>query len=65
MRRSISSRYAVPNPSTGEKRILTSRVLVGRSCLGNWNMTICLLNYDSTSNQSYMHAVYSTWHVLP
>ncbi|CAF3512537.1 unnamed protein product, partial [Rotaria sp. Silwood2] len=63
--RQVSDRYAVPNPSTGEKRILMCRVLVGRSCEGNSTMRICPSNYDSTTGASNTYVVYSNRHVLP
>ena len=50
--REISDRYAVPNPSTREKRILMCRVLIGRSCTGNPMMTTCPPHYDSTTDES-------------
>lgn len=58
-------RYALPHPSTGEKRILMCRVLVGRSCLGNVSITSCPANFDSTSNRSDVYVIYSNRHVLP
>jgi hypothetical protein len=64
-RRSISDKYALPNPSTGEKRILMCRVLVGRSCRGDASVTTCPSNYDSTTDESNIHVVYSNRHVLP
>ncbi|CAM4896983.1 unnamed protein product [Rotaria socialis] len=63
--RLMSDRYAAANPTTGEKRILMCRVLVGRSCRGDSSMTACPLTYDSTSNDSDIHVVYSNRHVLP
>lgn len=64
-RRSLSDRYATPQRLTGEKRILMCRVLVGRSCLGSFTTDTCPSNYDSTSNHSDIHVVYSNRHVLP
>lgn len=64
-RRSTSDLYALPHPSTGEKRILMCRVLVGRSCLGNATTITCPSNFDSTSSRSGIHVVYSNRHVLP
>jgi hypothetical protein len=64
-RRSVSDRYASPNLSTGEKRILMCRVLVGRSCTGNSSTRECPANYDSTTGASNIHVVYSNRHVLP
>ncbi|CAF3455280.1 unnamed protein product [Rotaria sp. Silwood2] len=63
--RQVSDRYAVPNPSTGEKRILMCRVLVGRSCEGNSTMRTCPSNYDSTTGGSNIYVVYSNRHILP
>ncbi|CAF1494270.1 unnamed protein product [Rotaria magnacalcarata] len=64
-RRLESDRFAVANQTTGEKRILMCRVLVGRSCRGDSSMRTCPVNYDSTSNGSNIHVVYSNRHVLP
>ncbi|CAF2455598.1 unnamed protein product [Rotaria sp. Silwood2] len=64
-RRDLSDRYAMPNPSTGEKRILMCRVLVGRSCKGDPTMTTCPSNYDSTTGRSGIYVVYSNRHILP
>ncbi|CAF1556235.1 unnamed protein product [Rotaria sp. Silwood1] len=61
----VSDGYAKPNPSTGEKRILMCRVLVGRSCEGNSTMKTCPLNYDSTTGGLDTYVVYSNRHVLP
>ncbi|CAF4725489.1 unnamed protein product, partial [Rotaria sp. Silwood2] len=61
----VSDGYAVPNPSTGEKRILMCRVLVGRSCEGNSTMRTCPSNYDSTTGGSNIYVVYSNRHILP
>ncbi|CAF4256164.1 unnamed protein product [Rotaria sp. Silwood2] len=61
----VSDGYAVPNPSTGEKRILMCRVLVGRSCEGNSTMRTCPSNYDSTTGVSNIYVVYSNRHILP
>ncbi|CAF1556227.1 unnamed protein product [Rotaria sp. Silwood1] len=63
--RQVSDRYAVANPSTGEKRILMCRVLIGRSCEGNSTMRTCPSNYDSTTGGSNIYVVYSNRHVLP
>ncbi|CAF3904063.1 unnamed protein product, partial [Rotaria sp. Silwood1] len=53
--RQYSDGYAVPNPSTGEKRILRCRVLVGRSCVGNSTMITCPSDYDSTTDGSNIY----------
>ncbi|CAF2718983.1 unnamed protein product [Rotaria sp. Silwood2] len=63
--RYVSDQYAVPNPSTGAKRMLMCRVLVGRSCQGNSTMTKCPSSYDSTTNGSDVFVVYSNRHILP
>ena len=63
--RATSDRYAVPHPSTHEKRILMCRVLVGRSCLGSTIVTNCPSNYDSTTDQANTYVIYSNRHVLP
>ena len=47
-RREVTDRYALPNPSTGEKRIVMCGVLVGRTCRGNSMMTTCPVNYHLT-----------------
>lgn len=61
----MSDRYAIPHPFTREKRILMCRVLIGRSCLGDSRIETCPRNYDSTSNRSDIHVIYSNRHVLP
>ena len=63
--RLVSDRYARPHESTGEKRILMCRVLIGRSCQGDQMMRRGPSNYDSTSGESNIHVVYSNRHVLP
>ncbi|CAF1463734.1 unnamed protein product [Rotaria sordida] len=63
--RQVSDRFAVPNPSTREKRILMCRVLVGRSCEGDSTMRTCPSNYDSTTGKSNIYVVYSNRHILP
>lgn len=64
-RQSVSNQYALPHPSTFEKRILMCRVLVGRTGLGQSSTTTCPTNLDSTGNQSDIFVIYSNRHVLP
>ncbi len=45
--------------------MLVCRVLVGRSCLGDWTMRKCPDGYDSTTDGSKIYVVYSNGQILP
>ncbi len=63
--RRTSDEYAKPNPTTGEKRTLMCRVLIGRTCLGNSNMDHCPIYCESTTDHAGIYVVYSNRQILP
>jgi hypothetical protein len=45
--------------------MLICRVLVGRTCLGNWMIETCPSEYDSTTDGLDTYIVYSNRSILP